>query len=168
MISVQNATRKTYTDSRTGLVNRARWAELMNNERSGTEPCAILMIDMNGLKQVNDTLGHDAGDEMISRLSDILRRTLPRRSVICRWGGDEFTILLTGVNREQLNQQTGRIVSAGEKYNAEYPELPIHFAVGAVLSSEHPGISRSELFRLADEEMYRDKKAWYAQRKFVK
>ena len=95
---------------------------------------------------------------------DILRRTLPRKSVICRWGGDEFAVLLTEVNREQLDQQTARIVSAGEKYNKEHPELPIYFAVGAVLSSEHPGMSKSELFQLADEEMYRNKQGWYAQR----
>ncbi len=162
--SVQSTTRKAYTDSRTGLVNRTHWTELMNENSSTTEPYAILMIDMNGLKQVNDTLGHDAGDQMIFRLADILRRTLPRRSVICRWGGDEFAVLLTGVNREQLDQQTDRIVSAGEKYNNEHPELPIYFAVGAVLSSEHSGMSKIEIFQLADENMYRNKKAWYAQR----
>lgn len=165
LINVQKTTRNAYTDSRTGLVNRARWTELMNSKRPFPEPYAILMIDMNGLKQANDILGHDAGDKMISRLSDILRRIFPRRSVICRWGGDEFTVLLTGVNREQLNQQINRLISAGEKYNAEHTELPIYFAVGAILSSEHPGISRNELFRLADEDMYRAKKAWYAQRK---
>lgn len=165
--SVQDVTRKAYTDSRTGLVNRARWTQLMNREQTAEEPYAILMIDMNGLKKVNDALGHDAGDEMIFRLSDILRRTLPHRSVICRWGGDEFAVLLSGVNREQLDQQTDKIVSAGQKYNAEHPELPIHFAVGSILSSEHPGVSRNELFRLADEDMYRNKRAWYAQRKEV-
>lgn len=162
--SVQSSTRKAYTDSRTGLVNRARWTELMNENSSTTDLFAILIIDMNGLKKANDTLGHDAGDQMIFRLSDILRRTLPRKSVICRWGGDEFAVLLTEVNREQLDQQTDRIVSAGEKYNNEHPELPIYFAVGAVLSSEHPGMSKSELFQLADEEMYRNKQGWYAQR----
>ena len=153
-----------HTDSRTGLENRTRWNELMNGDIALTEPYGILVIDLNGLKQVNDTLGHDAGDQMIFRLADILRRTLPRRSVICRWGGDEFAVLLTGMNREQLDQQSYKIVSAVEKYNAEHPELPIYFAVGAVLSSEHPGMSKSELFQLADEEMYRNKQEWYAQR----
>ncbi len=162
--TIQDATHKAYMDSRTGLVNRTRWTELMNDNRSTAEPYAILMIDMNGLKHVNDTLGHNAGDQMIFHISSLLRNTLPRTSVICRWGGDEFAVLLTDVNREQLEQQIRKIVSAREQYNAEHPELPIYFAVGAVLSSEHPGISRSELFQLADEEMYRDKKAWYAQR----
>lgn len=162
--SVQDSTRKAYTDSRTGLVNRARWKELMDGAQPVREPYAILMIDINGLKQVNDTRGHEVGDEMLYRLSEILRRTLPHRSVICHWGGDEFAVLLSGVNREQLDNQTDKLLSASEKYNAEHPDLPITFALGAVLSSDYPGISKSELFRLADEDMYRAKKIWYAQR----
>lgn len=74
--TVQNTTRKAYTDSRTGLVNRTRWNELMNNDNSIPEPYAILMMDLNGLKQMNDTLGHEAGDQMIFQLSNILRNTL--------------------------------------------------------------------------------------------
>ena len=162
--SIQESTRKAYTDSRTGLENRARWNELMHGDTALPEPFAILVIDLNGLKQVNDTLGHDAGDQMIFQLSSILRNTLPRTSVICRWGGDEFTVLLTGVDRSRLDQQVEGLFTAGQRYNTEHPELPIHFAIGAALSAEHPGISRTELFRLADEEMYRAKQLWYRQK----
>ncbi len=163
LFSVQDSARKAYTDSRTGLVNRTRWMELMNEDTSASNPYAVLMIDMNGLKQINDTYGHDAGDEMIFRLSDILRKTLPSSAVICRWGGDEFAVLLADTNRAHLELQIAKLFSESEKYNAEHPELPLHFAVGAVLSSEHPEASRQELFRLADDEMYRNKKIWYSQ-----
>lgn len=164
--SVQDATRKAYTDSRTGLVNRTRWNELMNSSTIA-DPYAILVVDLNGLKRVNDTLGHEAGDQMIYHLSGILRSTLPRSSVICRWGGDEFTILLPGVNRTQVDQQIASLYTATELYNASAPELPIHFAIGSALSSEHPGISRTDLFRLADEDMYRRKQLWYAQKQAI-
>ena len=164
LMSVQDVTRKAYSDSHTGLVNRARWMELMNAETSPQKPCALLMIDMNGLKQVNDTLGHAAGDLMIFRLSDILRKTLPSSAVICRWGGDEFAVLLTDTNRAHLDLQLGKLLSESKKYNEEHPELPIHFAVGAALSSEHPEASRNDLFHMADEEMYRNKKSWYENR----
>ncbi|MBQ8449100.1 MAG: GGDEF domain-containing protein, partial [Clostridia bacterium] len=87
LLNVQDATRKAYTDSGTGLINRARWMELMDKDYS-TKPYSILMIDMNGLKKVNDSLGHAAGDRMIVGLSDILRRTIPANGVVCRWGGD--------------------------------------------------------------------------------
>ena len=162
LMSVQDSTRKAYTDGKTGLVNRARWIELMSKDVSDSKPCAILMIDMNGLKQVNDTFGHDAGDQMILRLSNILRKTLPHTSVICRWGGDEFTVLLTDVNRKRLDLKIQNIFAEKEKYNAENPDLPIHFAIGTALSTEHPGCSRLKLFHLADEEMYRNKKEWYS------
>ena len=160
--SVQNATRKAYTDVRTGLVNRARWNELMNNDSGMLFPYGILVIDLNGLKHVNDTLGHEAGDQMIFQLSCILRNTLPRASVICRWGGDEFAVLLSDVDRPMLDRHITELMAAGKRYNADHPELPIHFSLGAALSTEHPGLSRTDLFRLADEAMYRNKKLWYA------
>jgi diguanylate cyclase (GGDEF)-like protein len=101
---------------------------------------------------------------MIFQLSSILRNTLPRNSVICRWGGDEFTVLLTGLNRPRLDHWVEALFAAAEAYNTDPPELPIHFSVGDALSSEHPGISRSELFHLADEHMYRNKQHWYARK----
>ena len=162
--SVQDATQKAYIDSRTGLVNRTRWNELMNAPVSASEAYAILVVDLNGLKRVNDTLGHEAGDQMILALSQILRNSLPRSSVICRWGGDEFTALLTGVNRERLAQHLQMLFAEGEQYNLDHPELPVHFAVGAALSIEHPGLSQTQLFQLADEDMYRSKQQWYAGR----
>ena len=83
---------------------------------------------------------------MIYELSTILRNTLPRNSLICRWGGDEFAVLLTGTDRIRLDRQIESLFCVRDEYNAEHPELPVHFAVGAALSCEHPGISRTELF----------------------
>lgn len=163
MNSVQDSTRKAYTDSRTGLVNRTRWNEVMNTRTSDEAQYAILVIDLNGLKKVNDTLGHEAGDQMIVALSEILRNSLPRSSMICRWGGDEFTVLLSNTDRERLDQHIRMLYVEGESYNQKHPELPVHFAVGVALSSEHPGLSREQLFRKADEDMYRNKQLWYTQ-----
>ena len=162
--SIQSATRKAYTDSRTGLVNRHRWNELMNSRMGTKEQYAILVADLNGLKKVNDTLGHEAGDRMILALSEILRNSLPGSSVICRWGGDEFTALLTGVNRERLDRHVQMLTAEGAQYNLDHPELPVHFAVGAALSTEHPGATPAVLFQLADEDMYRNKQLWYTHR----
>lgn len=162
--NIQESTRKAYTDIRTGLENRTRWNEMMNSDTELPEPYSIMVIDLNGLKQANDTLGHEAGDRMIYELSTILRNTLPRNSLICRWGGDEFAVLLTGTDRIRLDRQIESLLCVRDEYNAEHPELPVHFAVGSALSCEHPGISRTELFRLADEDMYRNKQHWYNQK----
>lgn len=161
---VQATTRKAYSDSRTGLENRARWNEWMHSETPMPEPYGILVVDMNGLKKANDTLGHDAGDRMIYEFSNILRNTLPRNSVLCRWGGDEFAAVLPNVDRMQLDQQVQNLFLATQDYNEQNQDLPIHFALGAALSAEHPGLSRSDLFHLADEEMYRNKQLWYRQK----
>ena len=166
--SVQDSTRKAYTDTSTGLENRTRWNELMYSNVALPEPFAIVVIDLNGLKHVNDTLGHDAGDRMIYELSSILRNTLPRNSVICRWGGDEFAVLLTDLTRENLDKHVSDLFASSAAYNADHPELPIFFAVGTALSVEHPDISRSELFALADEDMYRNKQRWYSEKKHLK
>ena len=73
-------------------------------------------------------------------------------------------MLLTGLDRKQLDHWVEALFASAESYNADHPELPIHFAVGSALSTEHPGLSRSELFHLADEDMYRSKQRWYAHR----
>lgn len=159
-----NISRSAYTDTRTGLANRLRWNELMRDDVQIPEPFGILVMDLNGLKRVNDTLGHEAGDRMIFHFANILRNTLPGSSVICRWGGDEFSVLLTGISRSQLDSHIQALIRSTEEYNTANSELPIHFAIGAALSAEHPGIARTELFRLADEEMYRNKQLWYTQK----
>ena len=101
---------------------------------------------------------------MIYNFSNILRNTLPRNSSICRWGGDEFAVLLTGIDRKQLDTCTQSLSTATKAYNEDNPHLPISFAVGSALSAEHPGLTRTELFKLADENMYQNKQAWYAGR----
>lgn len=155
--------RGAYTDSRTGLGNRLRWNELMD-AAPPTASYALLVMDLNGLKQVNDTLGHEAGDRMIFRFANILRNTLPGSGVICRWGGDEFTALLTDITREQLDGYVQALHRATGEHNAQHPDLPIHFAAGTALSTEHPDMTRTQLFQRADEEMYENKRLWYSQR----
>lgn len=160
---IQNATRRINTDSHTGLLSRSRWNELADSNAL-SEPYGILVLDLNGLKKVNDTLGHDMGDQMIFRFSSILRNVLPPTSNICRWGGDEFAALLTPATRPLMDKYLDALQTAVQTYNAECPQLPIHYAAGAALSAEHPGCSHTELFHLADEEMYRNKQQWYAQK----
>lgn len=152
-----------YTDSQTGLFNKLRWDTLMAQEGAPGSCVGIMMLDLNRLKYTNDTLGHEAGDQMIFNFSNILRNTLPPNSVICRWGGDEFTVLITDATREGLEQSVRDLHAAADGYNRFGQGPAIYFAAGFALSSEHPGLSRPELLKEADEAMYRDKRTWYAQ-----
>ena len=102
-------------------------------------------------------MGHDAGDKVIMNFSNILRNTLPRHSIICRWGGDEFTVLLTDVTRQQVEQNIQDLHDAVDAYNAALDEPSISFAAGFAMACEFPGLSRKELLAIADSQMYRDK-----------
>lgn len=163
--SFRETSRMVYRDPRTGLFNKARWNELMEADTNPDERIGILVVDLNGLKKVNDTYGHEAGDRMIFAFAEILRNALPSSSVICRWGGDEFTVMLPRAGRRKIDQYREAIYQATEEYNNADPEVKIYFAMGEVLSDEYPGKTRAELFRLADEKMYCNKQQWYAERK---
>ena len=165
IFSFRETSKMAYQDSRTGLFNKARWNELMHADTGLAEAAGILVLDLNGLKKVNDSLGHEAGDVMISAFSDILKNVLPSSSVICRWGGDEFAVWFPKISRQKMDDYTEAIKQAAQEYNNTDPEAKISFSLGAILSEEHPGKTRSELFRLADDQMYTNKREWYAKKK---
>lgn len=162
MSNTLTATRKAYLDSNTGLSNKSRWTELMNDTTSSIEGIGIVVMDLNGLKRINDTYGHEAGDQVIFQFSNILRNTFPSNSVICRWGGDEFAVLTTGTSQKKLDACIDAITHATQEYNAAVEGAHIHFAAGYALSADYPGLTRNELMSVADSKMYLNKKMWYA------
>lgn len=153
-----------YRDVRTGLFNKARWNELMTDANI-VGNVGIFVLDMNGLKKVNDTLGHEAGDRLICAFADILRNTLPSSCTICRWGGDEFTVLIPRTTRQKMDAYMAEIYQATVEYNNTDPEVKLFFAIGSALSAENPDMTRTALFQLADENMYQNKQQWYAEKK---
>lgn len=159
--TVMDTSKKAYTDPQTGLYNKSRWLELIEDDSPFPAPTSILMIDLNGLKRINDTLGHEAGDKIIFTFANILHNTLPPTSVICRWGGDEFTAMMIGVNRESAEEYISQLRHATEDYNRTSGEPCIYFAAGLALSTEHPELSRKELMQAADNDMYQNKLTWY-------
>lgn len=158
---VLQVNRRAYTDVRTGLFNKNRWDELMKVRYKKTETIGIIMLDLNRLKYVNDTAGHEAGDKMIFNLANILRNTIPPSNTICRWGGDEFTVLITNASREKMEKYTDAIAEAVANYNASGETPQIHYASGWAISSEFPELSPNELLEEADKRMYLDKQQWY-------
>ena len=102
---------------------------------------------------------------MISAFAEILRYSLPSSAIICRWGGDEFTVMIPKTNRSRMMQHTEAIFRATEEYNAGDPEAKLHYAVGEAMSEDHPGMTRQELFHVADEKMYQNKQEWYTEKR---
>lgn len=118
-----------FHDTLTDLYNRAYLDKEM--ERLDTErqlPLSIIMADLNGLKLINDTYGHETGDKMLKAAADILRQACREEDIIARWGGDEFTILLPQTKKEDAAAICSRITG---NCQAEFLEgIPLSMAVG--------------------------------------
>jgi len=147
-----------FHDSLTGLANRALFADrvehaLQRAERSG-EQVAVLFLDLDDFKTVNDSLGHEAGDELLVAVAARLRRCLRPSDTIARLGGDEFAILLEAESVDSASTVAERTVKAIEEpISLGDREVVIHASVGIELgdSSQH---SAGDLLRNADVAMY--------------
>jgi diguanylate cyclase (GGDEF)-like protein/PAS domain S-box-containing protein len=145
-------------DSLTGLYNRAFFQEELHRLGSGRDyPITVLVADLDGLKLVNDVLGHAKGDEMLIACARLLKGALRRSDILARIGGDEFAALLPRTDQKTGESIAQRIRTAADKYNRrENPELPLHVSVGwaTCRDGEEP---LEETLRHADEAMYQQK-----------
>ncbi|MCB1049722.1 MAG: diguanylate cyclase [Acidobacteria bacterium] len=156
-------------DGLTGTYNRRYFEGRFEEEREKCAsvglPFGIIVIDLNGLKRINDVYGHQAGDEFIKTAGNLLRLHLREHDVLARFGGDEFVALLPSTDKKGLETVRARVVAAqqGASYNVSKESSdrivePIHFSVGAC-SSEETDINH--VFSQADERMYQDKERYY-------
>jgi diguanylate cyclase (GGDEF)-like protein/PAS domain S-box-containing protein len=144
-------------DPLTGLYNRAYFEEEMHRLESGRfDSVGIIMCDVDGLKLVNDALGHYNGDKLLMATANALRESFREGDVVARVGGDEFAILLPNSDSNTLEIASSRIQEAIEVYNSGNPELPLSISMGFSLSTGTP-IIISNLFKEADNNMYREK-----------
>jgi len=110
-----------YVDRMTQLDNRASCDRLIDKICASPtlEDIAVIMFDMNGLKNVNDTLGHQAGDSMIMQFSNILKRVAKQYGFICRYGGDEFVAILDRANAPVVAELIDRVDTEVGKHNKQ-------------------------------------------------
>lgn len=161
VVNFMDINRMAKTDALTGLFNKSHWDQVMGNRVPATGPVGLMMFDLNRLKQINDTLGHAMGDKALSGFSNILRNCIPRSNTICRWGGDEFAVMVTDATQEKLEAYLREIRTAVDAYNASGEKPEIYYAAGYALSTQFPGLTRKQLLQIADERMYQDKQTWY-------
>jgi diguanylate cyclase (GGDEF)-like protein len=152
------------TDSLTGISNR-RGFELLASQalamcrRSG-QAVSMVMIDMDGFKDINDTFGHEEGDRALIRFSTLLVETFRDSDVVARWGGDEFYALLTGADAQQAQIAVRRLGDALKRHNAEPGrryELRFSAGVAEYVPDLHADIM--DVMREADALMYERKRA---------
>jgi two-component system cell cycle response regulator len=149
----------TRTHNRRYLVERLA-SELAYARRHGTR-LALIMIDIDHFKAVNDTYGHLAGDEVLREVSALVSRMIRTEDVFARYGGEEFVVLARGIEHENARRFAERIRAAVERLEiaGEDNVLRVTISAGVASLDELPEGGRNDeaLFRLADERLYRAK-----------
>ena len=147
------------TDSLTALLNRAGLEEAIRLRVEGApdKPCAIVLLDIDDFKEINDFYGHDVGDDVLRTLAEFLRGHFRGTDIVGRLGGDEFMALMEGVDsREKLRQALLRLKSGLSRLHAG--EVRVGCSAGAVLFPTD-GDSFDALYKGADVALYDAKRA---------
>lgn len=150
-------------DSMTKVLNRRAGLALLNKNIPGNNEkvnrISLCFIDINGLKEVNDTLGHDAGDELILSIIDIIKKNIRESDFIIRFGGDEFLLVFPNSNKENAEKTWDRIVESFDKINTE-ENRPYMISVSHGISEYKNNINNSleDLIKVSDEKMYEEKR----------
>ncbi len=143
-------------DSLTGVYNRTFFdTELERLQKSRHFPISILVADMDKLKAVNDRWGHAAGDELLRQTARILQAVFRAEDIITRVGGDEFAVLLPGVDAVAAAKMVTRLQEAITEFNQNSRTIPVSISFG--IATGDKGDSLMEVYREADLNMYRQK-----------
>ncbi|GHE85021.1 sensor domain-containing diguanylate cyclase [Thalassotalea profundi] len=152
------------TDGLTGLFNRTHWESCLQGEykrwlRSQHASC-LVMIDIDGFKEVNDTYGHMVGDEVIRHISGLIRHHVRETDVSGRYGGEEFVILLADTTLENGKVFAERLRQEIEASVVKYNDIEVKYTVSLGIAQINPSIDNYEAWiECADAAMYMSKQA---------
>lgn len=152
--------RLAFTDGLTGLYNRLAFENDIN-KRIDEEEAACISIDLNNLKRVNDTMGHSAGDVLITGIAQILKEAVGKLGKTYRIGGDEFVVLLENFDHNGMDKLLERLEHCKQKYNNKN-KTPIDYAFG-VSYNDDEDTSFEKIVLRADKIMYKNKRETKAQ-----
>jgi len=154
---VNNLIEMAYKDHLTKLFNRRYFEEELGKEIYRFERYgyifSICMMDINGFKQINDTYGHLKGDEILKYFANVLIENSRTSDILCRWGGDEFAIILPHTTFNKIEPYAKKILSATK---TSIDEIQISISIGA--TSIRLNDNKNSLLERADEALYKAKK----------
>ncbi|MGE5416262.1 MAG: diguanylate cyclase domain-containing protein [Acidobacteriota bacterium] len=144
-------------DPLTGLHNRAYFMEEMRRFDSGRfDPVGILVCDVDGLKMINDTMGHHTGDQLLASAASVIKECFRDSDVVARIGGDEFAVLLPNSPTSVVEKGCHRIKEKVAVCNGFNPQVPLSISVGHAVKTGC-NMYMNELFKEADNRMYQQK-----------
>ncbi|MDD3894868.1 MAG: diguanylate cyclase [Syntrophomonadaceae bacterium] len=144
-------------DALTGLYNRTYFEEEMrrlSSERMGN--VGIIMCDVDGLKLINDSMGHDNGDSLLIATANIIKSCFRSADVVARIGGDEFAILLPHCNPEILESTYNRLQQSANQSELSWQGIPLSLSIGTAIRTK-PSVPLTDIYKEADNNMYRQK-----------
>ncbi|MBM2619492.1 GGDEF domain-containing protein [Actinoplanes sp. LDG1-06] len=146
-------------DHLTGLPNRTHFLQLLAAAIERGPDVAVLFVDLNGFKQINDTYGHAVGDQILVEVADRLRATLGFFGTAGRFGGDEFLVLLDALDNGHTPEATARrlLAALNRPHHVDGQELTVSASIGVALAHQTPHADADALVRKADAAMYRAK-----------
>ncbi len=144
-----------YFDQLTEVNNRGYFEEQLKTLQGTIYPVSIIVIDLDGLKLVNDTMGHYSGDLQLKDTANVIKKSVSEKNIIARIGGDEFAVILPGVSEKEAEGIMEIIYENIEKHNKNDQIIPISISCGIATSMD--GTSLEEVFKRADDYMYRNK-----------
>ncbi len=162
--STERASRLAMFDSLTGLANRHSLSQtlskLLTNPDQSRRQCAILMLDLDRFKHVNDTFGHPTGDALLVQVARRIEKVVGGAGVVGRLGGDEFKIIIPrACEKQQLEQLSSDIIHAvSQPYSLDGKRMVIGVSIGIALAPEH-GSCSERVIRSADLALYAAKDA---------
>ena len=153
---------ESYHDPLTKIYNRRYVERYVEMNLDISESCAMILIDLDNFKTVNDELGHEKGDELLCQVSDILRSNFRKTDCVARIGGDEFLIMMPKIgNKENVSEKVKKILK-------EFPiiveneqkdkKVEVSLSVGVIFTKTGEENQYEELYRRADSYMYKAKK----------
>jgi diguanylate cyclase (GGDEF)-like protein len=156
----QRHRREARTDFLTGLANRQEFERAMERELATAErhgrPLSLMLIDLDGLKAINDEHGHHTGDVAIRTLAELLRKEVRATDTCARLGGDEFALAMPGAELHQAEEVAARLRTALQTVSRGGLPGPIDVSFG--LAGWLPGTDFERLFKIADDRLYQDKR----------
>ncbi|PYE55627.1 diguanylate cyclase [Shewanella chilikensis] len=147
------------TDELTGLANRRPFTESLARLLASKEEGALIMLDVDHFKAFNDCFGHPAGDRVLQRLAQAMRKALPERALLARVGGEEFALVLPGVDRRQAEGVAETLLTQVRELQITHGSAPagiVTISLGLALLTQNTR-DLSEVIRVADKALYQAK-----------
>ena len=147
-------------DQMTQLLNRHSGESKINNLIYSKQEFVVILLDLNGFKEINDQYGHDCGDEILINVANILRHSVRHDDFSCRWGGDEFVVILKDVEKDAIRLIVHKLLlKIQEPYflSEQQRDVIVGASIGAAF---HPqdNVNMLGLMQMADKAMYHSKK----------